>query len=89
MLSPFFFPRATHFLKRDDDDLLLLGVAIPYRDEKSLVKIGREEFERELLVVPRIVIIFHQSRPTKCLFGAVGDERDLDCNTRETLIIEL
>jgi hypothetical protein len=48
---------STEIFSPSDNYLLLFCIAIPNGDEEPLVKVSREEFERELLVVPRIVVI--------------------------------
>lgn len=64
--SLFFFFFLTHneiptehlfFLLLGDKDLLFFRIPVPDGDEEPLVKVSRKEFERELLVVPRIVVI--------------------------------
>lgn len=56
---------------------LLARVAVPRGDEEPLVQVGREELERELLVVPRVVVGLDERRPARRLVRPVGDERDL------------
>jgi len=48
--------------------ILFLDIAVPNRNEKPLVKVSREELERELLIEPWMVIILNQSRSAESAF---------------------
>lgn len=50
------------------DFLLLLGVAVPDGDEQPFVQVGRKEFERELLIEPRMVVVLNQRRSAESCF---------------------
>lgn len=62
------------FLLLGDKDLLFFRIPVPDGDEEPLVKVSRKEFERELLVVPRIVVVLDECRPAKRLLWTVGDQ---------------
>jgi len=54
--------------------LLFLSVPIPNGHKKALVKVGREKFKGELLIEPRIVVAFNESRAARRLLPFVSGD---------------